>query len=132
MRTFDTVFGVGLLVLVVLFSVFGDPLAEPSLAAPVLAFGLAGALFLLGGLVDELPLGRRRIRWYVFSGIAMALVGLTFSSSLFSNPQFDGTVGRAFVRFVAVANALIFGYMGFDTARGGGRAAQWTPQGSGG
>lgn len=122
MRKFDTVFGIVLLGFFVLFSVLGDPLAEPLLAALVFGFGLAGTLFLLGGLVDGISIGKYRVRWCVFSGIAVTLVGLSLSVSLFFDPQLNGAAGRTFIRIVAIANALLFGYIGFDTARGDGRA----------
>ncbi|MFC6905960.1 hypothetical protein [Halalkalicoccus tibetensis] len=127
MRKFNTVSGIALLGFFVSFSVFGDPFAEPLLAVLVLAFGLAGALFLLGGLIDGFSLAGYRVHWYVFSGSATAIVGLSLSVSLFLEPSLDGA-GAVFIRIVAVANALLFGYMGFDMVRGGGRADPWTSQ----
>lgn len=118
MRKLVTGFGIVLLVLFVAFSVGGDPFSDPVFAVQVLSFGLAGVLFLVGGLTDGISLGGRRIGWYVFFGIGISFVGFSFSFWLFVDPSVERSAGRVFARLLAIANAIGFGYMGFDTIRG--------------
>ena len=46
-------------------------------------------------------------------------IGLTLSTGLVASPQLDSAAGQVFIGLLAIANALLFGYMGFDQIRGG-------------
>lgn len=118
MRKLVTGFGIILFALFIAFSVWGEPFSDPAFALQVLSFGLAGVLFLIGGLIDGFSVGDRRIQWYVFFGLGIAMVGVSFSLGIFIDSQLDSSAGQVFMRIVAVANALVFGYMGFDAIRG--------------
>ncbi|MEM4780586.1 MAG: hypothetical protein QXG03_03345 [Halalkalicoccus sp.] len=118
MRTFPTGFGIVLLALFAVFLFWGGWPPDPAAATQLLAFGLAGVLLLVGGVIDVFSIGDRTVRWYVPFGVGLSLVGLSFSLDLLISPPVDGSIARAFVTAVALANAALFLYIGADNARG--------------
>lgn len=118
MRKFPTGFGIVLLVLFALFVFWGGWPSEPAAATQFLVFGLAGVLLLVSGLIDAFSIGDRTVRWYVPFGVGLSLVGLSFSLGLLVSPPADGPITRTFVTALALANALLFVYIGADNARG--------------
>lgn len=121
MRTLWTGFGAVILVVVLaLFAGGGFVLpTDPVTTALFSLFFIAGLLFVIAGLVGDVAVGSQHIRWHAFSGIGILVLGLTFSISLVVSPQFNSSAGQAFIGLLAVANALVFGYMGVDHIRGG-------------
>lgn len=121
MRTLWTGFGAVILVVVLAIFAGGGFVVptDPVTTALFSLFFIAGLLFVIAGIIGDVAVGSRRIHWYAFSGTGILVVGLTFSISLVVSPQFDSSAGQAFIGLLAVANALVFGYMGFDQIRGG-------------
>ncbi|ADJ14124.1 hypothetical protein [Halalkalicoccus jeotgali] len=118
MRKFPVGFGAVMLALFTVFSLGADPVSDPAFAVQILSFGLAGVLLLVSGVVDAVPVGGRRLRWYVPFGVGLVLVGVSFSVGLLLTPPFEGSLGRAVGWALAIANALVFVSVGADAVRG--------------
>jgi hypothetical protein len=80
---------------------------------------VAGLLFVVAGTVGDVTVGSQQVRWHAFSGMGTLAIGLTLSTGLVVSPQLDSAAGQVFIGLLAIANALLFGYMGFDQIRGG-------------
>lgn len=131
MRKFPTGFGVALLALFAVFVFWGGWPSDPAALVQLFAFGLAGGLLLIGGVIDAFSIGDRTVRWYVPFGVGLSLVGLSFSLGLLVSPPLDGAIAQAVVAALALANAAVFLYIGADNARGNTYVNALKPQQSG-
>ncbi|WP_122088039.1 hypothetical protein [Halalkalicoccus subterraneus] len=118
MRKFPTGFGIVLLTLFAIFVIWGGWPSDPAALVQLLTFVLAGALLLVGGVIDAFSIDDRTVRWYVPFGVGLSLVGLSFSLGLLVSPSVDGSIARTFVTVLALVNAVLFVYIGADNARG--------------
>lgn len=131
MRKFPTGFGIVLLALFSVFVFWGGWPSDPAAAVQFLTFGLAGALLLAGGMIDAFSIGDHTVRWYVPFGVGLSLVGLSFSLGLLVSSPVDGSIARTFITALALANAVLFIYIGADNARGNTYVKALKPQQSG-
>lgn len=118
-RSVVAAFGVAL---VAVFGPFAIVLAsgERLLAlVPALANVLVGVLLVVGGLVDDVSVGSRRVRWFHLVGAAVALHGATWlaygARSLLALDAGVLSSGAA----VYAASGLAFLWIGVDFLRGG-------------
>ncbi|ELY44978.1 hypothetical protein [Natronorubrum sulfidifaciens] len=118
-RRFEPWFGGGLLVLTAGFlAVFGhDAFSDPITAALLSGLAAAATLSIIGGTVDSIPVGSRRLSWNVFLGIADIILALVLVLSSVHTLQTGGIDALLFATAATVgAGSLV--WMGLQTARG--------------
>lgn len=87
-------------------------------AAP-LATALAGVLIAAAGLVDHVPIGRRRLRWFHLVGTAILLHALATVAFSVQSATASGAGVVSPDVIVSASLALIFLWIGVDFLRGG-------------
>ncbi|MFA9425904.1 hypothetical protein [Natronorubrum sp. A-ect3] len=117
-RRFEPWFGGGLLVLTVGFlAVFGyDAFLDPITAASLLGVAVAAMLSIIGGTVDSITVGSRRLSWNVLLGIADIILALVLVLSSVHTLQTGGIDALLFATAATIgAGSLV--WMGLQTAR---------------
>ena len=120
-RQYVAAFG---LALVSLFGLFAALLASedpvrPLALAPALANVLAGLLLIVGGLVDDVRVGSRRIRWFHLLGAAIVLHGTTWFAFGVQDLLGPEPTAMPFGPLVYAASGVVFLWIGADFLRGG-------------
>ncbi len=120
-RRYVAVFGLAIAVVFGAFTVAfatDDPV-RPFALAPALATALAGALLFAAGLIDDVEVGSRRLRWFHLAGAAIVLHAL---ATVVFGAQSAVASGTSLVSpnvIVSATLALIFLWIGVDFLRGG-------------
>ncbi|WP_162991552.1 hypothetical protein [Halostella salina] len=103
---------------VALLFVIGVPESFDWPVASLLAYGLAGAAFVVAGVHRWLPLPADSVPWYWFAGGGDILLGLGMLASGVSTTLSDDSGSLLFGILIALGS-LVLVFIGIDYARGG-------------